>query len=86
MKWQEIRTKFPQTWVLVEAIEAHTEKKQRIIDLMAVIDGFPGFFEAMDVYKTLHNQTPNREMYVLNKQTEEMKIEEHRWHGLRGAG
>ncbi len=53
MKWQEIRTKFPQSWVLVEAIEAHTDKSQRVIDRLSVIDRFPGFFEAMDVYKLL---------------------------------
>lgn len=85
MLWQEIRTKFPQSWVLVEAIEAHTEKNQRIIDRLSVIDKFPGFFEAMDVYKLLHSQTPNREMYVLHTQNEELKIEEHHWLGLRGV-
>ncbi len=85
MKWQEIRTKFPQSWVLVEAIEAHTEKSQRVIDRLSVIDRFPGFFEAMDVYKLLHHQTPNREMYVLHTQNEELTIEEHHWLGLRGV-
>ena len=85
MKWQEIRTKFPQSWVLVEAIEAHTDKSQRVIDRLSVIDRFPGFFEAMDVYKLLHRQTPNREMYVLHTQNEELTIEEHHWLGLRGV-
>lgn len=85
MKWQEIRTKFPQCWVLVEAIEAHTEKNQRIVDLLSVIDKFPDFFEALDVYKVLHSQKPNREMYVIHTQSEELRIEEHLWLGLRGV-
>jgi hypothetical protein len=86
MKWQEIRTRFPQCWVLVEAIEAHTENNHRIVDLLSVIDKYADFFEAMDAYKTVHSQTPKREMYVIHTQSEELKIEEHRWLGLRGVG
>jgi hypothetical protein len=87
MTWQEIRKQYPQTWLLVEALEAHTtEEKRRIIDRLAVIEKFPGFFEAMQLYKKLHGLSPQREMYVVHTVNKEIKIQEQRWTGVRGIG
>ena len=87
MIWQEIREKYPQTWLLIEAVEAHTtDEKRRIIDRLAVIDEFSGFFDAMQLYKKLHRQTPQREMYVVHTVNDEIKIQEQQWTGVRGMG
>ena len=37
MKWQEIRQRYPKAWLLLEAIEAHTEGDKRILESLAVI-------------------------------------------------
>ena len=85
MKWQEIREKYPETWLLIEAVEAHTtDEKRRIIDQLSVIDEFAGFFDAMQLYKKLHRQTPQREMYVVHTINDEIKIQEQQWTGVRG--
>lgn len=87
MKWQEIREKYPETWLLIEAVEAHTtNEKRRVIDRLAVIDEFSGFFDAMEFYKKLHRQTPQREMYVVHTVNDEIKIREQQWAGVRGMG
>jgi hypothetical protein len=87
MTWQEIRKKYPQTWLLIEAVEAHTtNEKRRVIDRLAVIDEFSGFFDAMQVYKKLHRQTPHREMYVVHTVNDEIRIKEQQWTGVRGVG
>jgi hypothetical protein len=86
MKWQEIRTIYPDTWLLIEAIEAHTTpEKRRIVDRLSVIDQFGDFFDAMDTYKQLHRQKPEREMYVIHTDSEEIHIKEQYWTGVRGG-
>ena len=42
MVWQDIRQYSPQQWLLVEAIEAHSEANNRILEHLAVIGTFPG--------------------------------------------
>jgi hypothetical protein len=41
MVWQEIRTHYPEQWLLVEAIKAHTLDNKRILDQLAVVNAFP---------------------------------------------
>ena len=38
MVWQEIRAHYPQQWVLVEAIKAHSETNKRIPDSSTLLD------------------------------------------------
>jgi len=87
MTWQEIRRIYPDTWLLIEAVEAHTtNEKRRVIDRLAVIDEFSSFFDAMQEYKKLHRQAPQREMYVVHTVNDEIKIQEQQWTGVRGIG
>ena len=41
MQWQEIRNNYPDQWLLVEALAAHTEADKRIPEELAVINAFP---------------------------------------------
>jgi hypothetical protein len=38
MQWQEVRAHYPQQWLLLEAVKAHSEDDQRILDQLAVLD------------------------------------------------
>lgn len=40
MLWEEIRKFYPGKWVVFEAIEAHSDRNNRIVDDVAVIDYF----------------------------------------------
>ena len=85
MTWGEIREHFPVQWVLVEAMRAHSAHNHRILDEIAVLGTFPDGKNAMDWYIELHEKAPQRELYVLHTEREELEIEELRWLGIRGV-
>jgi hypothetical protein len=83
MQWQEIRERYPERWLLLEALEAHTEAGQRILDRLAVVDAFDDWKTAFDNYRNLHRQAPLREFYVLHADREQPDIRELHWLGMR---
>jgi hypothetical protein len=83
MKWTEIRSHYPNRWLLVEAIEAHSEEGQRILEELAVVDSFPDSVIAMQRYTQLHREAPERELYVLHTDREKLEIFERQWLGIR---
>jgi hypothetical protein len=85
MTWEQIRAKFPHQWLLVEAIEAHTEGNRRVLEDLAVLRPFPSSEAAMKGYGHLHHQEPQRELYVVHTDRVELEIEERRWLGIRGV-
>lgn len=84
MKWQEIRRQYPQQWLLVEAIQAHSEGYKRILDEIAVVDTFSDSVSAMNNYSQLHRKAPERELYVFHTSRKTIDITERRWLGIRG--
>lgn len=95
MKWQEIRRHYPQQWLLVEAIKAHSEANAsgtyRILEQLAVVSTFPDSVAAMRSYVQLRRegrlcfQAPQRELYVFHTSREALDITERRWLGIRGV-
>ncbi len=85
MKWQEIRTHYPQQWLLVEAIKAHSEASKRILEQLAVVGAFPDSSAALENYQQLHREDPERELYVFHTSRETLDVTERRWLGIRGA-
>lgn len=85
MKWEEIRIHYPNQWLLIEALEAHSESGKRILDKLAVVDVFDDSRKAMQSYARLHHQEPNRELYVLHTDRKELDITERKWIGIRGV-
>jgi hypothetical protein len=83
MKWQEIRKHYPQQWLLVEAIQAHSEAGKRLIEELTVVNVFPDALTAMREYAHLHRRAPQRELYVLSTEREQIEITERNWLGLR---
>jgi len=84
MNWEEIRKLYPQQWLLVEAIKAHSESSQRILEQLQVLQSFADSPSAMKQYSQIHRQQPQRELYVLHTDRTELNITERRWIGIRG--
>lgn len=85
MKWQEIREHYPQQWLLVEALRAHSVKDQRILDDLAVLGCYSDSVTAMKGYRQRHQKSPQRELYVCHTTREILEITERRWLGIRSA-
>jgi hypothetical protein len=85
MVWQDIRKHYPQQWLLVEAIQAHSEANKRILAQLAVVDTFPDSIAAMQRYAQLHHEAPQRELYVFHTSRERLDISERSWFGVRGV-
>ncbi len=83
MKWNEIRNQYPHQWLLLEAMEARTQANQRIVEQFSVINAYPDSDQAMESYSQLHQTSPNRELYVLHTDKENVEILERRWLGIR---
>ena len=85
MQWHEIRAHYPQQWLLMEAIKAHSEANRRILDQLAVMSTYPDSIRAMRGYAQLHHESPQRELYVFHTGRVKLDIVERRWIGIRGA-
>ncbi|MCP3957249.1 MAG: hypothetical protein GY719_05300 [bacterium] len=85
MKWQEIRRHYPDRWLLVEALRAHSKNNKRILEDLAVVGAFEDSDAAMKSYAGLHREAPQRELYVFDTDREELEVQERRWLGIRGV-
>jgi len=85
MQWQEIRKHYPGQWLLVEALDAHSEAGKRIVEELAVVNTYGDAQAAMQEYTQLHRQAPARELYVLHTDRPVLDIDERRWLGIRGV-
>jgi hypothetical protein len=85
MRWEEIRRRYPDRWLLVEAIKAHSEAGKRIVEQLSVVSEFPDSVTAMKDYAQLHREAPERELYVLHTSRETLDITERTWLGIRSS-
>ena len=84
MQWPEIRRAYPDQWLVVEALEAHTTSdRQRVPDRLAVIELCPDRSAAFQCYRRLRQQFAQREFYFLHTSREVLDIRESRWLGIR---
>ena len=75
MNWQELRGKYPHRWLVVEAIDAYTERGQRVIPHLELIAAFAEDWEpAWSCYQGLHEADKSREYYFLHTDREELNI------------
>ena len=79
MQWQEIRKHYPARWLLVEALDAHSEAGKRVVEELAVVNTYGDAQAAMQEYAQLHRQSPARELYVLHTDRPVLDIDELRW-------
>lgn len=85
MQWQEVRTHYPEQWLLLEAIKSHSEAGKRVLEQLAVVNTFPDSTTALQNYVQLHREAPERELYVFHTSREILDITERRWLGIRGT-
>ena len=83
MKWKDIREKYPDSWVLFEAVQAHSNEGKRIVDDIAVLDRFTDSDDAMKTYHNIHKKDLGREMYVAHTKKQHLEIQEMKWLGVR---
>ncbi|MCP5088574.1 MAG: hypothetical protein GY952_17430 [Rhodobacteraceae bacterium] len=83
MRWSEIKTVYPDQWLVIEALEARTENDQRLLDRIAVVELCPDGATAMQRYRQLHQQYPLREFYFVHTSRETLDIRERQWIGVR---
>lgn len=85
MQWSKVREIYPEQWLVIEALEAHTEDNQRLLDRIAVVEVCADGTAAMQSYQDLHQQFPLREFYFVHTARETLDIRERRWIGIRGS-
>ena len=84
MLWEDVKKSFPSQWVLIEAVDAHTEGNRRIIEQVSVIESFfENSKQALKKYVELHRKHKDREYYVIHTSREQLNFEELRWMGVR---
>jgi hypothetical protein len=84
MLWKDIQKIYPNQWLVIEAIEAHTTpNNQRELDKIAVVELCDNGNVAMKRYRDLHSQYPSREFYFVHTSREELDIRERQWVGIR---
>lgn len=83
MNWDTIREQYPNKWVLLEAIDAHSSNGRRIINRSSVVNYFNDSKEALSEYKELHKNSPDRELYVVHTSKQDLQVVERKWLGVR---
>lgn len=84
MQWADIRESYPEQWLIIEALAAHTTPNQlRQLDDIAVIEKCHDGADAFATYRRLHQQHPDREFYFVHTSREALDIHEQRWLGIR---
>ena len=83
MKWENIREKYPNIWVLIEAIEAESKDGERILNKIAVLNYYETSEQATKEYIEIHKTFPEKELYVCHTQNENLLIKEKIWMGVR---
>ena len=83
MHWSDVRTTYPSQWLVIEALQAHSEGNRRILNRIAVVEVCPDSVTAMQTYRRLHQRYPLREFYFVHTSRASLDIEERRWVGIR---
>ena len=87
MLWPEVRKAYPNQWLIVEALEAHTTPgNRRQLGRLAVIESCADGEAAFQRYRQLHQEYPAREFYFVHTSREELDIRERQWLGIRRGG
>ncbi len=85
MRWDDVKKTTPQQWVIIEAVEAHTEGDNRIIENVQLVELFGDDNNgALRRYVQLHKAHPEKEYYVVHTSRPELNVKERNWIGIRG--
>ena len=76
MRWSEVREAHPDQWVVMEALDAHSEPGRWVVELMSVVDTCPDGLAAMHRYGELRRAYRGREFFFFHTSNREIVIEE----------
>jgi hypothetical protein len=82
MMWHEVRETHNDQWLVIAALDAHTQDRQRHLDCIAVVERCPNDEAAMRAYRDRHRLYPEREFYYVHTARESLDIRE-RQGGIR---
>jgi hypothetical protein len=85
MKWEDVRERYPDQWLLIEAIAASSDNGQRHLTTISVIETFASSAEAVKACGEMQRKAPARELYVFHTSRKALDITERRWLGIRGV-
>lgn len=84
MQWVEVRKAYPNQWLIIEALQAHTTSdRRRQLDKITVVEKCSDGGNAMQSYRRFHQEHPTREFYFVHTKREELDIREQEWVGIR---
>lgn len=84
MKWSDVRLAYPDQWLVVEALAAHTTADSyRVPDNLAVLESCVDGQAAMQRYRVLHQAYPEREFYYVHTSRATLMLRERQWLGVR---
>lgn len=85
MRWEDAKKTYPPQWVIIEAVDAHTEGDKRIIEKIQIVELFGVDNNgALRQYVQLHKAHPEKEYYVVHTSRSELNVKERNWIGVRG--
>ena len=83
MRWADVRALHPDRWLVIEALEAHSELQRRVLDRIVVVETCVDGAAALKRYRQLHHDHPERELYFVHTGNAELEIVERSWIGIR---
>ena len=83
MRWEDARKQHPEKWLVIEALDAHSEGHQRVIDQLTIVEVCADGAAAFRRYRELHAEHPDRELYFAHTANSELEIDERPWVGFR---
>lgn len=83
MRWQEVQERFPNEWIVLEVIKAHSDKGYRHIEDVVIIERYENSLDAMERYGELRKNQPQREYCFFHTSRENLMARE-RYAGIRG--
>jgi len=82
LKWDEVRRKYPNSGVLVEALCASSKENKRIITEMMVLKESDSAHVLWKSYKEIHLKYPNKELYIFHTSKKQIEVEEQPFHHI----
>ncbi len=83
MRWSDVRAAHPDQWLVIQALEARTEDRHRIVDRIAVVANCTDGAAALQRYRELHRDHRDRELYFVHTANSLLDIEERSWTRIR---
>ena len=76
MRWMNVRKTYPNQWLVIEAVRAHSARTKRVLDKIAVMESCADGTTAMQKYRAFHKQYPEREFYFVHTSRSLLDIRE----------